>query len=312
MDLTWGKGVASTDRWFGVLDGVWTASEGRRATHLVVKRGFLLSRKFTVPFEHLARCNRDGVYLGLSTLELLALPRAGGGNSGPSGVLLDRSTGVMLDGGLRPRLTGVRISSDATSLTHVMLKLRGLARRTMTLPLDSIAELRAGQIAASLGPPDLPSLPSYRPDPDIETDVWEVLSPVDMKGIALTVTDGIAVLEGNVRTPEVSDEASRLARSVEGVASVESRLVSDWEINLAVAEALAHIDPSLSESVAVHCHLGTVSLQGLVRSERAKRAILQGAREVRGVRAVTDEIETLRSRAAAARSRRQEGPQHQS
>ncbi|MER7467284.1 CBS domain-containing protein [Streptomyces sp. NPDC097981] len=59
---------------------------------------------------------------------------------------------------------------------------------------------------------------------EIRQSVVERLFPLSHKGVTVTVTHGIAILTGSVRDDHLIPMAERLARSVEGVVDVHSRL----------------------------------------------------------------------------------------
>ncbi|MFE1409368.1 CBS domain-containing protein [Streptomyces sp. NPDC058746] len=64
---------------------------------------------------------------------------------------------------------------------------------------------------------------------DIRQSVVERLFPLSHKGVTVTVTHGIATLTGSVRDDHLIPLAERLARSVEGVVDVRSRLTAQTE-----------------------------------------------------------------------------------
>ncbi|MFB6613063.1 CBS domain-containing protein [Streptomyces sp. NPDC085524] len=64
---------------------------------------------------------------------------------------------------------------------------------------------------------------------DIRQSVVERLFPLSHKGVTVTVTHGIATLTGSVRDDHLIPLAERLARSVEGVVDVRSRLTAHTE-----------------------------------------------------------------------------------
>ena len=136
--------------------------------------------------------------------------------------------------------------------------------------------------------------PVYRYDSDIERDLWEVLresqelSPVDVQGVQMGVSNGDVVLEGNVRDRTAVEQVRRLVGAVDGVLSVDGRLVNDWDLELGIASAVARIDSGLSGGVEVSSHLGTVALRGRVPSRQVKEAVLRAAAGVEGVRHVRE------------------------
>ena len=306
MDLSWGKGVASTDGWAGRLDGAQVALESHRVTHLIVRRGLLLPRRFVVPLRNLVRWDWEGLYLDISITGVLSLPRQRPLDDNPAVVALTSHAPTIGADGVHLRLKGVRLSQGDHSITHLVLGRRGPGRESLLLSADRVAELGPRQITLSIGEADLDRLTIYLPDPDIEDILWEALHAsedlwdVDVKGVRVRVDDSVVHLEGNVRTVAAVADAERLARSTDGVADVVNGILSDWDLDLAVASNIAAIDPQLSDSVVVHTQLGKVIVEGHVPTVEAKDAIVQGVRSIPGVQSVQDRVEVSPPAAVAA------------
>ena len=317
MDLNWGMPVASADTWVGILAEVVLAVDENRVTHITVRRGLVLSRRFIVPVRHLKRWDHEGLYLNVPVSEVLDLPKLPlEGGTGPAANLSPR-TRIVLDDRTGLRLKGLRLERQDSSLTHLIVARPGLGRRSLLLPLDRIIELGSARIALDLETADLIGFPDYRLDRDIKGDVWEALyaseqmSQVDLKGIRVHVVDGLVALEGNVRTSSVARQAVAIAASVSGVAGTDDRLVSDWEIDLAVASYVSKQVPEYSAGIVVHTQLGTVILEGHLSSDQARDAIARGIRSIAGVRSVENLVDTPSpppAPAPAASSAPEDGP----
>ena len=296
MDLNWGKAVASTDAWAGSLDGALVALDTKRVTHLVVKRGLLFSTRFVVPVERLERWQFEGLYLDTSLAEFFVLPRLPDVESEPGRVTLGPRTRALLADGASLNLKGLRLSQTDRALTHLVVRHPGLVRRSLILPADRVTELGPGRVLVGIGKEALDTLPTYRQDHGIESDLWEALytsedvSDVDLKSINIRVEDGVVTLGGNVRIVSAVKEAERLARSVDGVAAVDNRVVTDWDIELAVASHISREAPRISDGVAVHTQLGTVTLEGHLPSVGDRNAF-KGISSIPGVRRVEDRTE---------------------
>lgn len=111
-------------------------------------------------------------------------------------------------------------------------------------------------------------------------------------------TAGVVTLRGSVDDPEVSEQAARLARDVQGVRSVQNQIevngettrVSDAALVTNVKTRLA-ADPDVGAiNIDVDADGGTVTLSGVVRSERSRERALEIARNVDGVQRVNNEI----------------------
>jgi uncharacterized protein YrrD len=66
--------VRCTDGTAGVVDEVITEGESDRVTHLIVRRGSLLTRELMVPVEHVRSTTDDAVELDLTLEQLDAMP----------------------------------------------------------------------------------------------------------------------------------------------------------------------------------------------------------------------------------------------
>ena len=291
----WGTPVASADRWIGGLAGVDIDPDAAVLTSVLVKRGPLPGSVRIAPFPRVLRWDQEALYLDLSTLDFLALPKRPRGASPEASVALGRWTRVGLEAGDALRLRGVRVDPGSLSLTHLLVR-KGILGRTSVLPIGKVAGLDSRWTTATLSSDDLAALPRYRTDPDIERDVWNALaesdslSPIDVEGVAVSVSGGDAILEGNVRSPDAAVEAAGLTGSVQGVAGVEDRLANDWDVRLSIAATIAKIDRRLSDGLDVQSHLGAVTLRGRAPSVELKNAAIEATREVGGVRSVTNEL----------------------
>ena len=290
MDLIWRTGVAATDAWAGSLEGALVASDTMRVTHLVVKRGLLLSTRFVAPFERLARGDHQGLYLDIPIAEVLGLPKLRGLHEDPSQVALTPRTHILLADGSQLRLKGLRLSQGVPSLTRLVVGRAG--RVSFLLALDKVIELGISNITVGIGQGELSSLPTYRLDEGIDEDLWEALcaaegiSDTDLEGVRVQVVDGLATLEGNVRTSSAVAAAEGTAWAVNGVADVKNRLISDWDIELAVASYISRESPGLSGHIVVHIQLGRVTLEGNLPPKSDKNKIIDGVSSIPGVLSV--------------------------
>ena len=103
--------------------------------------------------------------------------------------------------------------------------------------------------------------------------------------IEVSVRDGVVELRGVVRTIPMKSLAEQIARSVPGVKDVLNNLITDTEIEWAVARQLSRDGRTQPWSAAVRvcCIRGCVKLKGDVPAE-ARESLLQVAKGVPGVR----------------------------
>ncbi len=296
MDLLWSAGVASTDRWMGRLDGVLVEDDPPKVTHLVVKRGPLLPKRVAVPLGEMERSDQEGVRLSLSTLDFLRLPRLEARDGRSPRLVFGPGTRILLQGGGLLRLKGVKFSSSSQVLDHLIVGRRGWLGSRTVVPLSKAREVTSKQVALDVQSQDLMRFPRYRSDRDIENGVWEALyghqpnAGVDMGGVSVRVASGTVTLEGNVRLPSTREEATRLVGSVQGVTGVENRLLSDWDVELMVASALARDGRSEGGRILVHSALGRVTLRGTAPSEEVKRSVASAVEGLAGVLGIEDRI----------------------
>lgn len=110
--------------------------------------------------------------------------------------------------------------------------------------------------------------------------------------LELDVLNGVVTCSGHVRTVPSKEMAEQLIRQVPGVIQVINRLFVDTDIEVEVAEALAH-DPRTVNSfpgILVGCSFGDLMLKGNVTTQEIKKAAGEIAAKVPGVRGVTNEL----------------------
>ena len=107
------------------------------------------------------------------------------------------------------------------------------------------------------------------------------------------MADNRVELSGNVNDPSSVDEATRLARSVTGVVMVTNKLVSDWDIELAIASYISREVPELADSIFVRAQIGTVYMEGHVPSTDLSEKAISGIQSISGVRNIQNQIQVL-------------------
>ena len=139
-------------------------------------------------------------------------------------------------------------------------------------------------------------------DKEIQDDVMEELkcdASVDATGIAITVSDGIVTMLGEVPGYGQKASAERAAKRVYGVRGVadelevklpDSSLRSDSQIVAAALEALKWHASVPDEQIKVTVNRGWVTLEGGVEWQYQKDAALDAVRHLTGVRGVVNMI----------------------
>jgi osmotically-inducible protein OsmY len=303
MDIIWGEAVASTDAWFGKLDGVLVGENTYLVTNLIIRSGFhvnkwyVLSKRLPISIKYINHWQQERLFLNISTSDFLKTSPIRN-NETSMLVALGRDSVVLLTDGKRLRLRGLRLSNVGCrdTVTHLIVG-TDMVHSSVLLPADAVTPFTSGEISASVGKAELDKLPAYRRDHFIESDLWESLyasdrvSDTDLKGVEAHVENSIVIVQGNGRTPSAIAEIVELARSVDGVTDVKSDLVSDWDVELAVAAYISKNARELAGSISAHSQLGLVTLTGHAPSEGSKASVAQGVACLGGVRGVIDRIE---------------------
>jgi osmotically-inducible protein OsmY len=127
----------------------------------------------------------------------------------------------------------------------------------------------------------------------VETALWNY-SPIreSLSDLQVNVSpDGRVEVNGPVRSGLVKDGVLETLRWVPGVTGVVDGLVADNELEIQVAIALARDSrlSSLSPSaIAVHSHLGRVTLVGRLKDEALRGIAVEVTSQVSGVKSVDD------------------------
>lgn len=297
MDLTWGQGVASTDAWAGSVDGVVVAVDGRVVTHLIVKRGLLFSRHYVVPVTHVWRSDPEGVYLDVGAIDLFQFPRANGADGQESSASLTSRTRATSADGDTLHVKGVRHHAEGYGLTHLIVKSPGRTGRRLLLPEHMVTDLSPTDAPLTISEQELDRLPTHRADADIQNDLWEalygaeVIPPVDLSGMRLSVSGGLVKMDGNARSFAAISDAARIVRSTSGVGGVENRVMSDWDIDLAIAACVSNVSRELAGSIVPHTQLGIVRMEGWVPSVGVKETVVRAVASLDGILRVDEELE---------------------
>ena len=292
MDFIWGQRVASSDTWLGHLTGVLVAPDTNLATHLIVKRGLLFSRRSVVSISNFDHYDAEGIYLNLPITEFLNLPKLRRGDTEPNIAAKTEDTEIHLDDGGKLQLKGLRFTGENHMLTHFIVT--HPERGNLLLPIDTATEFNSRRIKVNIVQTALTALPVHRLDSGIEDDLSKALfqsddvPQVDLSEIQAKVVDGIIQLRGNVRTPVVVNEVEKLAHAIRGCVAVDNQLASDWEIDLAIASYISRILSRLSDSLIANTQFGKVSLEGNLSSDADRDAIIQGVKSVPGVKEIDD------------------------
>lgn len=99
----------------------------------------------------------------------------------------------------------------------------------------------------------------------------------------VAVADGRTTLTGHVRSRQLARGMDEAVQRVEGVSSVENRLVADDELELQVASAIGHGALSRGSMPVVRVAFGQVRIGGVFTSPEARRDAVRIGAGVPGV-----------------------------
>lgn len=108
---------------------------------------------------------------------------------------------------------------------------------------------------------------------------------------AVAQPDGVVEVSGHVRSRSIRDGVIAALRSVPSVTQIVDRLLPDPELETRVARALAQMERLPPGTVAVHSHLGVVTLVGKLPDQSLRDPVLETAGAVSGVRSIDDRMQ---------------------
>lgn len=109
--------------------------------------------------------------------------------------------------------------------------------------------------------------------------------------VTVTVLDGIAAVSGVVLSKTMHDRVLYAAARTRGVKKVIDNLISDPEIENAIAQLLSSIPNLKTYTVKVTSYMGQVTLYGGVASDEQHEEALALAASVPGVVSVNDRLQ---------------------
>jgi putative phosphoribosyl transferase len=182
-----------------------------------------------------------------------------------------------------------------------------LATRVRRVPARSVARYATDGVRLALTRSEFLALPGYVPDDELHAAVRRSLGASErlrnfgLGSIEVAARDGDVVLSGYVPDAGFRAEIELRARMTWGVLSVENRLITDRDLEIAVSRAFT-VYPELQPSlVRVDAQLGSVILQGELPISLAELA-RSVAERVSGVAKVESRIVSrFRDRADAGR-----------
>jgi osmotically-inducible protein OsmY len=160
---------------------------------------------------------------------------------------------------------------------------------------EHVIEIATGHIKVQVEAAVLDTLPVYRPDSVLQSEVEAVLFSkiplhIDLRGITARVLDGVLYLDGNISSSLRGDLAERQAMGVSGLLEIKNRLVGDDRLASDLALALGRDPRTRDLPIGVYPRLGVVRLSGAVHNSQQKAAAEEIARNFEGVRSVFNDL----------------------
>lgn len=149
------------------------------------------------------------------------------------------------------------------------------------IPVDWIKQIDQRGVWLSVTRTKLDTLPEYRSDSAIAAEVTEmlwqdkVLRTSDIESIDVVVRNGVVILSGYTVSLVNKARAVGEVCQVSGVRDIKNRLVTDYEVKFAVAQALTRHPALRRQPLTVTVNHGVVILSGRLTSP-----ILSAAAEV--------------------------------
>lgn len=257
-------GVDTTLRALELTENPWTLR------NLVVSAGWprAVRRRVERSQIHLRRDGDLAADAAFASLEPVSAPAA---SSEGAVTRMDRSTRIQLAVPRRPTAAGLFVSLAGVVADPESGVVRSFVgnesrwrRRLVRVPAQPSTRQSSEWLWVSLGPDAAGRLTPFREDGEIADAVREAvaaaLGPGSLRTLTIVVVDGQVVAEGNVQSDRERLWLTQAAAGVHGVRDVQLDVVTDPEVETAVAAALAQEGLAGRRPPIVRARLGRVSL----------------------------------------------------
>lgn len=284
LTLVWDGRVASEDGWSGKLSGAFLSRRSQAATHVLVTRRWLRSVRVV---------SLDGAYQREGDRLVVARGADHTRRAGRGSTRLTDKTRVSLAGKPVP-LKGLVIDGKTGTPRYVLVSYN---KETRALRSGQVHSLTAGTPSVRLREEDAAALPVYRPSSEAQRRASTALAEIDDSAgrvfgdVTVSLEEGVAHLRGFVQLPIEREEAERAVRSAKGVLEVQNSIITDWDLRIAVASALANECITHQGLVTVKSRHGKVSLLGHLPSRKLVERSIDIATHTEGVRSVSSHLE---------------------
>ncbi|MSQ22297.1 MAG: BON domain-containing protein [Dehalococcoidia bacterium] len=284
LAVPWGGRVVTEDGWSGRLMGAYLAPRSQQISHVMIRRGFP-GRPQQAKLEN-ARQDADGTLMLPSQKQDSATPARGS-------VPFTAKTVVHCSGGVSLPLRGLVLDRQRLRVEYLLV---GTGGDAWAVPMHQVDKLASGSPSVALSKADIEKLPVFRPDAEAHCNALAALAQADITqdifaAVQVQVTDGMAYLTGNVRLTVQKAEAEKAVASARGVLNVQNAVAADWDLSIAIAQAMAQEGLTRQGLVTVKSLLGRVRLSGHLATQELVDSAEAVAAEVAGVRSVAHDIQ---------------------
>lgn len=198
--------------------------------------------------------------------------------------------------GVAERLDQVIARLPDLTISELVVRSGRLRESCVRVPASAMTAVSQAAVELGLTHEQLHALPAYRPDAELVAVVRQAMLAdaamrrADARTIAIEARNGVVTLRGYVTDGRNRDRAEQLARDVRGVLRVENALVSDAELLLDVAQALARDERTRGAAIGVNVMQGIVYLIGEARSPALRSAAEEVAAHRPRVRMVVNQL----------------------
>jgi len=296
-----GSKVICSDGEYGALAQVVFDSSTRCMTHINVKQGRLFGKTVLLPFDTITGAASDGIALSIASEDVEAASHTAGEVKGA--LLSNKSIVERADTASKGTLVLVAVQPGSGELAYLVAHhllpgqdtlvraefVSALATEHVTVSVAGVA----GVVDVAGTSPGV--LPPYRPDRLLQQEVEAILfdlTPlhIDMKGMNISVLDGVLYLDGNISSALRGELAADQVSSVAGLLEIKNNLVSDDKLAADLALALGNDPRTRDLPIGVYPRLGVVHLNGTVQNGQQKVAAEEIARDFPGVRSVINDL----------------------
>lgn len=186
-------------------------------------------------------------------------------------------------------------------INNFVMRTIGRHHHDFIVPVDWVQEVDQENVRLSVEKEALERLDEYVTDLEladkIDAAIWgekaikNALWVTYSSEFDAAVHDGMVTLRGHVPASTDRLQVENAVKSIPGVLGIVNRLVADYDLTIAVAQALSHDERTHLAMISVDTRKGIVSLSGHVESASNQLAAEEIAASVPYVRGVVNDIQ---------------------